>query len=223
MNFQSNVISAFRSAGSQTKATFGKLANGGFSTFVKILILVITFYVICIAATNIAAYAYILRRPGNDSEISDTWCVTLIVMNVIMLLASLAIHIITIVSFFRKGGDKIAAVVDQGKMEAADQVIKMAAQVAADNTAKMAEQNAIENGEGTDVAKITRDITYKKELIKNIQDFQNKIMGGGQQNMDMNMNMGMNQSSMPDIDPAQAYYTLQRLGLQLQVPSDYMM
>jgi len=218
MNFQSNVISAFRSAGSQTKATFGKLANGGFSTFVKILILVVTFYIICISATNIAAYAYILRRPGNDSEISDTWCVALIVMNVIMLLASLAIHIITIVSFFRKGGDKVAAVVDQAKMEGADQAIKMAAQVAADNSAKMAEQNAIQNGESAEVAKITRDITYKKDLIKNIQDFQNKIMGGqpGMQGMDMG-------AMAPEIDPAQAYYTLQRLGLQLQVPQDYMM
>jgi hypothetical protein len=218
MNFQSNVISAFRSAGSQTKATFGKLANGGFSTFVKILILVVTFYIICISATNIAAYAYILRRPGNDSDVSDTWCVALIVLNVIMLLSSLAIHIITIVSFFRKGGDKVAAVVDQAKMEGADEAIKMAAQVVADNSAKMAEQNAIQNGESTEVAKITRDVTYKKELIKNIQDFQNKIMGGqpGMQGMDMG---GM----APEIDPAQAYYTLQRLGLQLQVPQDYMM
>jgi len=112
MSYYQNMKSAFSSAGAQTRKGFSKLANGGFSTFIKIMMIIVTVYVVCISATNIAAYAYILRQPDDQQNVTKTWCIALIVLNIILMLLAFAILIIVIISFFRKGGEKIAEVVD---------------------------------------------------------------------------------------------------------------
>jgi hypothetical protein len=212
MEMQSRMLSAFSSAGSQTRKGFSKLANGGFSTFVKIMMIIITVYVICISATNIAAYAYILRRPGNDSDINDTWCIALIVLNVILMIASLAILIIVIISFFRKGGEKVEAVVNQASMQGAMQGAQIAAQVEATNKAEAAKMDAIENGSTKAGAEAIAQETFRREILKKAQEYRQKIMESQTQ---------PTQPQPLEIDPAQAYAIA--LGLGLQPPPGYLM
>jgi hypothetical protein len=80
-----------------------KLSQGGWiDTFVRILTLFVSIYIIVVSSTNIAAYAYILRRNQEDPDISKTWCTALIVLNSLILVAAVVIMIFTIIEFFRK-------------------------------------------------------------------------------------------------------------------------
>jgi len=207
MEMQSRMVSAFSSAGSQTRSGFAKLANGGFSTFIKIIMLILTLYLVIISAVNIATYAYILRRPGDDADVNDTWCIALIVLNVITLIAALAIHIVVIISFFRKGGQKVAAVVDQAAMQGAMQGAQVAAQMEAANKAETAKVDAIENGSSKASAEAIAQETYRREFFKKAKEYRDKIASSQGQPMQV-------QTQNPELDPAQAYAIAQALGLQ---------
>ena len=182
MEMQSRMLSAFSSAGMQTRKGFSKLANGGFSTFVKIIMIIVTVYVVCISATNIAAYAYILRQPKEDQNVNHTWCVALIVLNVVLMIAALAILVITIISFFRKGGEKVAAVVDQAAQQGAMQGAQVAAQVEAANKAETAKVEAIENGSSKAGAEAIAQETYRRELSKKTNEYLQKLTASRVQN-----------------------------------------
>jgi len=78
-------------------------ASGGFTVFTKIVIIVITVFVVCITGTNIAAYIYILKKPVEERDVSTVWCATLITLNGLLMLACFAVLVIIIISFFNKG------------------------------------------------------------------------------------------------------------------------
>jgi hypothetical protein len=211
MSTYQSMTSAFSSAGAQTRKGFAKLANGGFSTFIKIMILVVTFYVICISITNVAAYAYILRRPDDQQNVTKTWCITLIVLNIILAILALAIHIIVIISFFRKGGQKIAEVVDASEKDGINRGVKMAAQVSAAREAEKAKIQSIEDGNSESTAKATADATFRREYIKTLQEIQAK-MGTQQQSV---------ATQSAPVSAEQLFATAQSMGLQIQLPPGY--
>lgn len=213
METQSRMLSAFSSAGAQTRSGFAKLANGGFSTFVKIIMLVLTLYLVIISAVNIATYAYILRRPGNDADVNDTWCIALIVLNVITMIAALAIHIVVIISFFRKGGQKVAAVVDQATQDGAMRGAQMAARIEATNKAENAKIEAVENGSSKASADAIAQETFRREFNKKFNEYQQQIASSQTQNGTMQSN--------PSLDQSQVINFLQSLGVQLPVTQGY--
>jgi hypothetical protein len=78
-------------------------ASGGFTIFTKIVIIIISVFVVCVTGTNIAAYIYILKKPEEERDVSTVWCATLITLNGLLMLACFAVLVIIIISFSNKG------------------------------------------------------------------------------------------------------------------------
>ena len=116
-----------------------------------------------------------------------------------------AILVIVIISFFRKGGDKVAEVVDASKQDGIKQGAQIAVQMAAAKEAEKAKVQSIEDGNTEAVAKVAAEQTYRREMMKGLQDVQNKLammanaMAQAQAQPQMNMaqpQMDMMESSM---------------------------
>lgn len=72
-----------------------------FSVITKLIIIFTAIYIVVISTVNIVAYAKILQEPENERPVNNAWSITLIVMNVLLMLAGLFIIVIMIISFFR--------------------------------------------------------------------------------------------------------------------------
>ena len=72
--------------------------TGGFTNFVKVIIIVIAIFVIITTVSNIVAYSVILKNPEDEQNISSAWCIAMAVINGLLLVAAVAI-IVLIISY----------------------------------------------------------------------------------------------------------------------------
>jgi hypothetical protein len=76
-----------------------EISGSSIGIFSKILILVISGWAIVTTILAIVNYVTILKEPNNDQNLSNGWCITMLILNGSLLIASIIIFFIVLLSF----------------------------------------------------------------------------------------------------------------------------
>jgi hypothetical protein len=88
-----------------------EVSGSSFGPGTKVIIIVISTWAIVTTILSIISYVNILKEPDSDEKLADGWCISMIVLNGSLLIASIIIFFVVILSF-KGDSDKKKAVIE---------------------------------------------------------------------------------------------------------------